>query len=754
MHSGRAWNNTVENNGEEGISRANGGGALEIYDNNINHNYDGIYVWPSSTPGTYIHNNSVSSNTRDGIRLENAAGVKITENTITNNGAVGVASWDNNSKDAVIVKNIIHDNGTLGVDINYSGVTHNDVNNASNLITNYPIVRAIVEGGTSSLGGVTPSATDTAVYFDVDLEPGDYRFDICNNPGGQDASGYGECEVWLGSVNANIASTGRQRLSLTIPGTGYEFGKLSMQATKRNALTDTLSQSSEFGPAQVAQANLVVFSQVHNLSGYKIEPFPRVNEGSNLTAPSDKYLTTVVCNSSNSPDPDFAREDVTNFHLTTTLAKASFVSYQVRNENSNATDLGSIDQNGNWTGRLKLGECLNIAVNSTVTGANGQFIDFTSTLTSSGLDGGLANVDPDSSDDTYTIAVPINGDPDLALTSTQKTPGPITPGMDVEYEIRVSNIGNGSSSAGGYDFYVLIPDGATFNPATGFTITTGPAALVGCSDQGEASTITPGLAAYHGHVIGCSLTRSDFLSGETDTYKLIVTASNSFISGTTKSIAVVIANDEPDSTTFFGVFGSGGDGLALNINNINRLTYDDTPLTVTINRSSETPAQTDVDDACFIVEFNKPIWADSFTKDSLTVVGQGNIYLFSQIDNQHWKVCVNGMKKGETVTLTMDANKVQDMSAIRNGAQVLGENTVRYAVLGSNNNTNSGVTNLGSASGKASANGTLAATGASYMWLQFWSALILLVFGFVLLNLNSKKLCVLRFATRYRGFKS
>lgn len=750
MLSGQAWNNTVENNGEEGFAIY--GGPVEVHDNNINSNLDGIYIWPTSTPGTYIHNNAVTDNTQDGIVIDDAVGVKITDNTIANNGEQGVEAYGNNSRDAVIVKNIIHNNGDLGIDLGSGGVTNNDPNNASNLITNYPIVRAIQEGGTSSLGAVTPTATDTVVFFDVDLPTGDYRFDICNNPSGQDPSGHGECEVWLGSINANIATAGKQRLSLTIPGTGYDFQKLSMQATKRDALTDALSQSSEFGPAQIAQANLVVFSQVHDSNGIKIEPFPRVAEGSNLAAPGEKYLATQVCNSNNSADPDFARDDVTSFHLTTTLVKASFVSYQLRSENSSASDLGSIDQNGNWTGRLKFGECLNIAVNSTVTGSNGQNVDFTSTITSSGLDGGLINVDPQSSDDTYTIAVPINGEPDIELTSTQKTSGPITSGMDVEYEIKVTNIGLGSSTAGGYNFYVLLPAGASFDPSSGFSITSGPASLLGCSDLGEASTITPGLANYQGHVIACGLSRSTFQSGQRDTFKLVVTASNSFVSGATKSIAVVTADDESDTQTFNNVFGTGGDGLALNINNINHLTYDDTPLTVTINRTSDTPAQVDVDDACFIVEFNKPIWADSFSQDALTVIGQGEIYLFSQIDDQHWKVCVNGMKKGETVTLTMDANKVQDMSAIRNGAQVLGENTVRYVVLGAS--TNSGVTKLGSAAGKASASGTLAATGTSYLWQQFWSALILTVLGFVLLNLNSKNLRVLRFATLHKGHKS
>ncbi len=81
------------------------------------------------------------------------------------------------------------------------------------------------------------------------------------------------------------------------------------------------------------------------------------------------------------------------------------------------------------------------------------------------------------------------------------------------------------------------------------------------------------------------------------------------------------------------------------------------------------------------------------------------------------------MTLGGTLTVSIAAGGIQDLSAVSNGVQVLGINTVRYA------------TTDGAAAGTTSAKGTLAETGKN---IDLYTPLFLLIFGLMLL-INSRR---------------
>ncbi|MFN8016101.1 MAG: hypothetical protein U0R17_05800 [Acidimicrobiia bacterium] len=189
-------------------------------------------------------------------------------------------------------------------------------------------------------------------------------------------------------------------------------------------------------------------------------------------------------------------------------------------------------------------------------------------------------------------------------------------------------------------------------------------------------------------------------SGASFPLQINIQTGQGFTSNQTEVYGVVLAGNlsEPDSYEFAYEFQMGRDGFALYSNNIMHLVYDNNELQVTINRCPGTGEEINVDDACFNVEFSKPIWAPSFDQSDLILDGGGNVYSFVQNSSTEWTIRINGMTAGGTLRVRLGQASVSDYSAIQNGASVLGENVVRYAATDSNS-TSEGSSNSGVSTG-------------------------------------------------------
>ncbi|HQZ14651.1 MAG TPA: LPXTG cell wall anchor domain-containing protein, partial [Acidimicrobiia bacterium] len=113
----------------------------------------------------------------------------------------------------------------------------------------------------------------------------------------------------------------------------------------------------------------------------------------------------------------------------------------------------------------------------------------------------------------------------------------------------------------------------------------------------------------------------------------------------------------------------------------------------------------------------------TYTGSALDPSNNVQITGFTQLDDYTWEINVSGIPQGKTFEIGLDPASVQDLSAVENGVQVLGETTIRFEVA--------------SANGSTSANGTLANTGVDS--LEWMTAMAFLMIGFALVRGSRKK---------------
>ena len=388
-----------------------------------------------------------------------------------------------------------------------------------------------------------------------------------------------------------------------------------------------------------------------------------------------------------------------------------FQTQQVTDQGNNATDPGEI-VDGVWMGELEAGQCLVLNAIGPITGAIGEDVSWTITIESSKLFGGAPNPDSYQANQTMGISKPVGIPGDLAIQTRLVTSGEIEAGSTVSYEIEIQNVGAGVIPDSQVGLYYVLPEGASLIGVVDSDL--GDAlSLVGCQSMGPISEVGPAFSYYSGEVIQCLLDSSlgEVPAGASYPFVLKLEASGGFSSGETEVYGVVLSGNisEPDSFSFTYEFNSGRDGFQLPINNIMHLVYDANELAVTINRCEGVSLDTSVDDACFTVQFNKPVWAASFDVSDLVLVGGGNVYSFVQNSSTKWTVQINGMTPGGTLQLLLGASSVSDYSAVQNGVEVLGENVIRFsggtkAATGNSGDAPSASTSksVGSGIGKAS----------------------------------------------------
>ncbi|MFN8015992.1 MAG: hypothetical protein U0R17_05235 [Acidimicrobiia bacterium] len=366
-----------------------------------------------------------------------------------------------------------------------------------------------------------------------------------------------------------------------------------------------------------------------------------------------------------------------NFTVTDSLALPSgFAS-------SNATDNGSYNNTlQKWTGTLEGSQIVALGFIGTA-GSIGQQIQVTSTILSSKLSDTSNNVDSNSSNDSasYTSA-PIAADPDLVISTRLLTSGPITNGTPVSYEVTLTNSGQGTyidnPSSSKLGVYFVLPGGVTYTNGLDAD-TNDPLNVDACGTIGPASSV-PGLASYAGDIVGCQFTPVGGVLSPGQSGKVIINlvANTAFATGSTVVVGVAVGDDLDSIRTQATVFAGIDPATITDNNNLVVLAFDNSELKVTVNRCPSQKEFTTDGTGCFRVSFNKLIYAPSFIQDDLALASGVSVTSFSQLDNYTWEVRVKGISRGTTFALTLDPSSVQDYSAVQNGVQVLGENTIRY----------------------------------------------------------------------------
>lgn len=391
-------------------------------------------------------------------------------------------------------------------------------------------------------------------------------------------------------------------------------------------------------------------------------------------------------------------------------------------------------QTGVWTGSAGPNRCVPVYLFGHTVGDNGVVANIRVELLSTTDDSSAVttyNNDEVVEEFDYTI------EPESNLTSEALllTPGAVGNGDAISYQIDVMNQGPGNFYSSDFFIYAFVmPEGSDFVSVEDLSNSNGDAdALIVdnnmCMQQFVLGDL--GMQGFVGmeqrKVAFCMLDVSGdgtIPAGNTRySFKVNLTAGASLAEGDADIVGVVEGNDNDTATlirdvlTGADVFNSGNDNIAF-------LQYDPDDLKVTVNRCPGQSATTTNGTGCFRVSFSKKIYADTFDQSDLDLGGVGQVTSFQQLDDFTWEVKVSGIAAGQTLTLKLGANSVQDYFAIMNNVQVLGENTIRFAVADA----------AGSASGNNSnsAAGTLAETGVHGE--EIWLALSLLLVGFLLVR--------------------
>ncbi len=473
-----------------------------------------------------------------------------------------------------------------------------------------------------------------------------------------------------------------------------------------------------------------------------------------LSAFSNQVFGTDVCN--NGPDTVVGLTytfSITDFNVAATLNSPKY------SDDNAPTNHGTLNpETGIWVGELEATQCLSIAHTGLTTGDVGDVMQFDVSVTDVILSDLSVNVDPNESNNSATLlSPPVTVPPDLLLESRLLTSGTISAGSQVRYEVTVSNIGDGA-----YDFGTFLPTGIYAILPTGATLVRiidvdhNDEILIDGDDQsddpdegsqcavviGDIHGLGPAFDGYDGALYGCNFTSTAGIIGAGDSFKFIVTmtATGSFASGDT-SIALALAGDDGESFLFQQWLTSGLDpfaeAVASDLNNISVLTYDTSVLTATVSRCEGLGDVVTVDDACFTMTFNKPVYEGEFTQDDL-IVDNGSVYSFVQDSPTQWTIRINGMTPNSTLTINLGIGTVVDLSAVTNDTYVLGINTIRYEVpVTETTGGNTSGSTSGAAAQATTATGTLSNTGSQTTYV-FIIATALIVMGLVI-ALSSKK---------------
>jgi len=221
-----AERNVISGNNTNGVSINSAAANNQIMGNFIGTKADGVSPLKNSQSGFDIENGP-TNNTIGGT----AAGAG---NVIAFNGT-GI--FINNSTNNAILGNSIYSSPSgLGIDLSDGvvGVTPNDNNTGdadtgANNLQNFPVITSVVSnGGTTTIKGTLDSAFSTQ-----------FRLEFFSNTA-PNASGFGEGQTFLGSVNLVTDASGKAGFTFNVPTANVVGGSFSATAT------DPAGNTSEF----------------------------------------------------------------------------------------------------------------------------------------------------------------------------------------------------------------------------------------------------------------------------------------------------------------------------------------------------------------------------------------------------------------------------------------------------------------------------------------------------------------------------
>ena len=505
-------NNTIGGtaSGEGNVISGNGGAGVCI-DASTNNIVQGNLI------GTQADGVSALGNADEGVEIsgdDNTIGGTTpgAGNTIAFNSTVGVAVGNGGTGNAIL-SNSIFSNTQLGINLDFAGVTGNDVDDVDtgdNNLQNFPLLGTAY----TLLGGVGVQGSLNSVGATT------YRIEFFGNTAA-DPTGNGEGETFLGFTSVTTSST--VSFTVGLPGTAVPIGNF-ITATA----TDPNNNTSEFSDTLTVQFGVSAVSPVlHDIDG---------SAAANLTATfSDNMLigaagTYVVHGSqtgnrtgsgayggggstalSFNPTTDFNAGEEVEVTLTTGLQNTSVVALPASlvwkflaaaGAGGDLSQLGTVGNTNDFANTVKFGDMNGDGNLDLVLGNNGTN-DQNEVHINNGS-GGLAtsvNVGP-GTDETVTIALgDLDGDGDLDVVvgnqgaGTQNvayfndgnaTPGFATsvnfgPGNDRTQEIKLGDMdGDGDldlvvGNAAGEQNVVYFNDGTGPPPAFGVSSNFGTA---------------------------------------------------------------------------------------------------------------------------------------------------------------------------------------------------------------------------------------------------------------------------------------
>jgi hypothetical protein len=448
-----------------------------------------------------------------------------------------------------------------------------------------------------------------------------------------------------------------------------------------------------------------------------------------------------VCNQGDDP--------VESFTLNPTLSGVEISEYIVTTSDDHSTDptdFGSITQSGVWTGLVAATQCVPVMLVMNPTVAIGQDFSYSVEIASSKLQGGTDNVDPNSGNNVQDFGTFTHSElPDWATSTRLTTPGAITNGSTVDYEVTLTNNGPGIEQAGPdslMNISFIVPEFASYQGVTDLdtndALDINTAYMGGCTDFGPVGNAGAGIAYLPGEIVVCFLKpNADIGPGESFKFNFEMTATNEFTTGALSVYAIATGSDL-DSFKLQQGLSKGDDVFTTlaGVNNITTLQYDNSDLQVNVDRCSGQGETTTDGTGCFQVTFNKKIYAPSFTTANLDLQGaDGANVTLEQMDDFTWQVHLTGIAQGSTVSLEVNQDGILDYNAVPVTVQVLGENTIRFASdsgSGSGGST-SGSTADGVVAGTDAthASGVLSATGAN---VDTRTPIVLIALGLMLLG--------------------
>ena len=421
---------------------------------------------------------------------------------------------------------------------------------------------------------------------------------------------------------------------------------------------------------------------------------------------------------------------------------------------TNASNRGSYDvDTSTWTGLLDAGQCFKLIISGNETASLGDSVTTSISIASSihNVDDAI-NIDTDNSNDSitfdpYTIALL----PDMKTEARLVTTGTISPTDDVEYQVTLSNIGQGTYvNTNSFQYIFVLPEGSAFvsiadnDPGDLLNASSG-----NCFNYGRMNIEVPipGADYFTGRqIVICSLSLSSGTELPADdsiySFNVIITAGTGLASGTADVMGLFQGNDtgtmKYQNTVMNGIqlidtFDSDPN------DNIAFLSYDPSALKAT---ASLCPGQSEISTdgtGCFRIRFNKDIFEPSFDVTDIEVSGSGIVDTLIKVSDNLWEVRVKNIELNKTATISLLLGGIVDYNAVQSDTQVLGINAIRYAVEDSPVNTGNAQANNAI---NNSASGTLAATGNNGSTSIYAISLILI--GFAITFANRKKLITVK----------